>query len=76
MSHPVFRTMLKNGLNLVKNPKHYVLSFRRSKQNSPFPINVYGIKLLSCLRLNFGHLNKHKFQLNLKDAIAQCSAGV
>ena len=37
-------------------------------KSSVFSIhNINGMKLLSSLRLNFSHLNEHKFQHNFKD---------
>ena len=37
----------------------------RTKENSVFGvIDIYGIKLFTHLRLNFSHLNEHKFRHN------------
>ena len=35
-----------------------------------------GVKLLTCLRLQFGHLNEHKFRHGFRDTInAVCACG-
>ena len=54
------------GLNLV-----------RPKENSVFEVHdINGVKLLIRLRLDFCHLNKHKFQHNFNDIInPMCSCG-
>ena len=42
----------------------------RTKENSVFGVSdIYGIKLLTRLRLNFSHLNEHKFRHNFDDTI-------
>ena len=42
----------------------------RTKENSIFGISdIYGVKLLTRLRLNFSHLNEHKFRHNFNDMI-------
>ena len=42
----------------------------RTKENSVLGVSdIYGIKLLTCLRLNFSHLNEHKFRNNFNDTI-------
>ena len=56
------------------NPKYRILKtildFIRPKENSIYAIHdISGLKLLTRLRLNFSHLNEHKFQCNFKDII-------
>ena len=47
-----------------------ILSFTRSKENSIFGIyDINGIKLLTCLRLNFAHFNYLKVSLGFRDII-------
>ena len=42
----------------------------RTKENSVFGVSdIYGIKLLTHLRLNFSHLNKHKVRHNFNNTI-------
>ena len=57
--------------------KKALLSFVKTSKNSVFAIhNKNGIKLLTCLRLNFSHLNEHKFRHNFLDTINSiCSCG-
>ena len=46
----------------VNKFKEIILSFLKPKENSVFTIHdTKGLKLLTRLRLNFSHLNKHKF---------------
>ena len=49
----------------------------RSKENSIYAIHdISGLKLLTRLRLNFSHLNEHKFRHNFKDTInPMCNCG-
>ena len=36
--------------------------------------DIYGIKVLTCLRLSFSHLNEHKFKRNFNDTVnASCN---
>ena len=46
--------------------------------NPIFPVlNMYGVKLLSRLRLNFSHLNKRKVQHGFKDETnCMCDCGL
>ena len=50
----------------------------RTKGNSVFGVfGIYSIKLLTPVRLNFSHLNEHKFRHNFNDIINpmwKCSA--
>ena len=55
-----------------------IISFIRPKENSVFAINdTKGLKLLTSLRLNFSHLNEHKFRHGFKDTVDPiCKCGV
>ena len=55
-----------------------ILDFIRPKENSIYAVHdVSGLKLLTCLRLNFSHLNEHKFRHDFKDTInPMCSCGL
>ena len=50
------------------------------KENSTFPVSdPHGLKLLTHLRLNFNHLNEHKFKHNFRDTLnpmCSCGAGI
>ena len=39
------------------------------KLNDKIKSNTNSIKLLSCLKLDFSHLNKHKFRHNFNDKV-------
>ena len=54
-----------------------LLSFVKTYENSVFAIHDNnGIKLLTCLKLNFNHLNKQKFRHDFLDTInTMCSCG-
>ena len=60
-----------------KQFKETILDFIRPKENSIYAIHdISGLKLLTRLRLNFSHLNEHKFRHNFKDTInPMCSCG-
>ena len=46
----------------IKKFKKMLIKIIRTKENSVFGVSdIYGIKLHTRLRLNFSHLNKHKF---------------
>ena len=54
----------------IKKFKKTLIKIIRTKENSVFGVSdIYGIKLLTRLRLNFSHLNKHKFRHNFNDTI-------
>ena len=56
--------------NYSRKFKKTILDFIRPKINSIYVIHdISGLKLLTRLRLNFSHLNKHKFLHNFKDSI-------
>ena len=50
--------------------REIVLSFIRPKENSVCAIHdTKGLKLLTRLRLNFSHLNEHKFRHGFRDIV-------
>ena len=54
----------------VNKFKETTISFIRLKENSVFAIHdTKGLKLLTRLRLNFSHLNEHKFRHGFKDTV-------
>ena len=67
---------LRNGSSIYKF-KNYLTKFIKVKENSTFSIsNPLGLKLLTHLRLNFRHLNEHKFRQNFRDTVNPvCSCG-
>ena len=62
----------------VNKFKETIISFIRPKENSVFAIHdTKGLKLLKLLRLNFSHLNEHKFRHGFKDTVdPMCKCGV
>ena len=62
----------------VNKFKKIILSFIRPKENSVFAIHdTKGLKLLTCLKLNFSHLNEHKFRHGFKDTVdPMCKCGL
>ena len=71
--------MTLRRLNRLKNlKKKTLIKIIRTKENSVFGVaDIYGVKRLTRLRLNFSHLNEHKFRHNFKDTInpmCNCSA--
>ena len=62
----------------VNKFKEIILSFIRSKVNSVFAIHdTKCLKLLTRLRLNFSHLNEHKFRHGFKDTVdPMCKCGL
>ena len=54
------------------------LSFNRPKENYVLQIHdAKGLKLLARPRLNFSHLNEHKFRHNFKDTVdPMCKCGL
>ena len=54
----------------VNKFREKILSFIRPKENSVFAIHdTKGLKLLTRLRLNFSHLNEHKFKHGFRDTV-------
>ena len=62
----------------VNKFKETIISFLRPKENCVFAIHdTKGLKLLTRLRLNFSHLNEHKFRHGFKDTVDPvCKCGV
>ena len=62
----------------VNKFKETTISFIRLKENSVFAIHdTKGLKLLTHLRLNFSHLNEHKFRHGFKDTVdPMCRCGL
>ena len=62
----------------VNKFKEIILSFIRPTENSVFAIHVTkGLKLLTWLRLNFSHLNEHKFRHGFRDTVdPMCKYGL
>ena len=60
---------LRNATSIYKF-KNYLTKFIRIKWNSTFSMSdPLGLKLLTRLRLNLSHLNKHKFWHNFRDNV-------
>ena len=72
--------MTLRRLNGLKNSKKQktLIKVIRTKENSVFGVSdIYGIKLLTRLRLNFSHFYEHTFRHNFKDTVnlmCSCSA--
>ena len=64
-------------IELIKKFKKMLIKIIRAKENTVFgDSDIYGVKLLTRLRLNFSHLNKHNFRHNFKDTInPMCNCG-
>ena len=65
------------NIDSIKTFKLSILNFVRPRENSVFAVSdINGLKLLTRLRLNFSHLNEHKFRHNFNDTInPMCSCG-
>ena len=65
------------NINSINKFKTSILNFVRPRENSVFEVHdINGVKLLTRLRLNFSHLNEHKFRHNFHDTInPMCSSG-
>ena len=65
-------------IELINKLKKTLIKIIRTKENPVFGVShIYGIKLLTCLRLNFSHLNEHKFRYdfnNTKNPMCNCGA--
>ena len=49
-------------IDSINTFKSSILNFVRPRENSFFAVHdINGVKLLTCLRLDFSHLNEHKF---------------
>ena len=71
---------LGDEIRYVESSKQFkkkILDFIKPKDNSIYAIHdISGLKLLTRLRLNFSHLNEHKFRHNFKDTTnPMCSCG-
>ena len=54
----------------IKKFKEMLIKVIRTIENSVFGVSViYDTKLLTRLKLNFSHLNEHKFRHNFKNAV-------
>ena len=64
-------------IDSIKTFRLSILNFVRSKENFVLAFHdINGLKLLTRLRLNFSHLNEHKFRHNFNDTInPMCSCG-
>ena len=64
---------LSDEIRSIESSKQFkktILDFIRPKENSIYAIHdISGLKLLTRLRLNFSHLNEHKFRHNFKDTV-------
>ena len=74
------REILARSLENTDSTKTFklsILDFVRLGENSVFAVHdINGLKLLTRLRLNFSHLNEHKFRHNFNDTInPMCSCG-
>ena len=57
-------------IDSIKTFRLSILNFVRSKENFVLAVHdINGLKLLTRLRLNFSHLNEHKFRHNFNDTI-------
>ena len=65
------------NIESIKTFKLSILDFVRTRESSVFSVHdINGLKLLTRLRLNFSHLNEHKFRHNFNDTInPMCSCG-
>ena len=80
-----FETFLNKWTKLSKKIKNIeyvnkfesiILIFIRTKVNLIFGIcNINAVELVTCLKLNFIHLNEHKFCLNFNVMNLMCSFG-
>ena len=70
---------LRNASSIYKF-KNYLTKLIKVKENSACSISdPFGLKLLTRLRLNFSHLNEHKFRYNVRDTvnpICPCGGGI
>ena len=58
------------NINSINTFKTSILNFVRPRESSVFEVyDIKGVKLLTRLRLNFSHLNEHKFRHNFNDII-------
>ena len=60
-----------NQLISLKN----LLSAEKKKNSLFFTYDLLGVKLLTRLRLQFSHLNEHKFRHGFRDINPMCACG-
>ena len=65
------------NINSINTFKSSILNFVRPRENSVFEVHdIKDVKLLTRLRLDFIHLNEHKFRHSFNDVInPMCSCG-
>ena len=65
------------SLNSRKTFKSSILNFVRPRENAIFEVHdIKGVTLLTHLRLDFSHLDEHKFRHNFNDIVnPMCSYG-
>ena len=65
------------NINSINTFKSSILNFVRPTENSVFEVHdIKGVKLLTRLRLDFSHLNEHRFRHNFNDILnPMCSCG-
>ena len=70
-SHIVLNLSMElRNIESINTFKSSILNFVRPRGNSVFAFHgINGLKLLNRLRLNFSHLNEHKFRPNFNDTI-------
>ena len=58
------------NINSINKFKSSILNFVSSTETSVFEVHdIKGVKLLTRLRLDFSHINEHKFRHNFNDTI-------
>ena len=58
------------NIDSINTFKSRILNFVRPRENLVFPVHdINSVKLLTRLRLDFSHLNEHKFQHDFNDII-------
>ena len=63
------------NIDSIKKFKLSILNFVRPREYSVFPVHdINDLKLLTRSRLNFSHLNEHKFRHNFNDTINPMSS--
>ena len=63
------------NIDSIKKFKLSILNFVRPRENSVFAVHdINDLKLLTRSRLNFSHLNEHKFRNNFNDTIIPMSS--
>ena len=67
----------RRNINSINTCRSSILNFVRPRENSVFEVHdIKDVKLLTRLRLDFIHLNEHKFRHSFNDVInPMCSCG-